>query len=105
MLGWDRVDLIKMDVQGYELEVLAGGREALRGCQAVLLEVSVVPVNQGAPLIGDVLSFMRDRGFVLYDLCTLFRRPLDAALVQLDVVFVRADSPLVRESGLNKPAA
>jgi hypothetical protein len=68
----------------------------------VLLEVSVVPVNQGAPpLIGDVLSFMRDRGFVLYDLCTLFRRPLDAALVQLDVVFVRADSPLVRESGMN----
>ena len=32
-LGWDRVDLIKMDVQGYELKVFAGGREALRGAR------------------------------------------------------------------------
>src|SRR5438876_187514 len=36
-------DFLKLDVQGFELQVLKGSTETLRSCDAVLLEVSFFP--------------------------------------------------------------
>jgi FkbM family methyltransferase len=87
-------DLIKIDVQGYELEVLRGGKETLAKAQAVLIELSLIEVNAGAPLLDEALSFMRAAGFVAYDILEIHRRPLDGAMNQIDVLFVREESPL-----------
>jgi hypothetical protein len=103
-LGWDAVGFLKLDVQGYELEVLRGGAGVLSTAEALLLEVAVLPVNEGAPTFAEVIRFLEDRGFIVYDICTLFRRPLDAALVQLDVIFLRATSPLLRDLRLDSGA-
>lgn len=86
-------------MQGYELEVLKGAGSLLAGCQVLLVEVNLIPVNVGAALAADTLSFLRDRGYRLYDICSLIRRPLDDALWQTDMFFVRDDHPLVRNSG------
>jgi FkbM family methyltransferase len=88
-------DFLKLDVQGYELEVLKGAERALDYVQAILMEVNLIEVYKGAPLFHDVSSFMAARGFVLYDVCTLFHRPYDGALWQMDVVFLRSSSPLL----------
>lgn len=87
-------ELIKVDVQGYELEVLKGGPQALARAQAVILELSLIEVNQGAPLLHDALAFMKDHGFVAYDIFEFHRRPLDGALHQVDFVFVPENSRL-----------
>jgi len=63
-----RIDLIKMDVQGYELEALKGASGILKTVKIVLLEVAFVPYYQDCPLLGDIDSFMIDRGFVLRNL-------------------------------------
>ena len=42
----------------------------------------------------DVLAFMKKYGFVAYDVVEIHRRPLDGALNQLDIMFVREDHPL-----------
>jgi FkbM family methyltransferase len=89
--------LVKADVQGYELEVLRGASETLRKVEVVLLEVSTLPFNVGAPLFADVISFMAERRFLVYDLCSLFRRHSDDAVFQVDVLFVREDSALRSE--------
>jgi FkbM family methyltransferase len=94
-LGWDRVSLIKIDVQGYELEVLKGATAVLSRCEVVLVEVNLIAVNTGAALVADTLGFMREHGFRLYDICSLIRRPLDHALWQSDFLFVREGHPLV----------
>jgi FkbM family methyltransferase len=88
---------LKLDVQGYELEVLRGAESLLsRGnVEVLLMEVSLIEINEGAPLAADVLSFMDERGYQLYDICSFFRRPLDDALWQIDSIFVRKDSDLV----------
>jgi len=86
--------LLKVDVQGYELEVLRGGGKTLAASEVVLLEVSLLEYNQGAPLMPDVVAFMNSAGFLPYDVCGQFRRESDAALCQVDIMFVRRDSPL-----------
>jgi len=87
-------DLIKIDVQGYELEVLKGGVETLAKAQAVVVELSLLEINKGCPLLDEALSFMRSHRFVSYDIVELHRRPLDGAMNQVDVLFVPEDSPL-----------
>jgi len=91
-------ELIKLDVQGYELEVLRGGKTALKSAEAVLLEVNLIPVYEGAPLLQEVVEFMAAEGFRAYDIAGMIRRPLDGALWQTDIVFVRYRSPLISSS-------
>ena len=88
--------LLKLDVQGFELEVLRGGPKTLAVAELVILETSLLPYNEGAPLFSEVIAFMADAGFAVYDFCGQFRRETDHTLFQTDVAFVREDSQLRR---------
>jgi hypothetical protein len=89
---------LKLDVQGYELEVLRGGQTTLELTECILMEVSLLPYNVGGPLFAEIVRFMDERGFCVYDVCHFHRRQSDEAAFQLDVIFVR------NESGLRRPA-
>jgi FkbM family methyltransferase len=95
--GRPSVDLLKIDAQGYELEILAGADKILPNVKAVILETSLIEVNEGCPLLHEVISSMHERGFVAYDVLELHRRPLDGALFQADVFFLRQDSELRKD--------
>jgi FkbM family methyltransferase len=88
--------LLKVDVQGAELDVLAGAEATLVTTEYVVLEVSLFQFFVGGPLFHDVVSFMKTRGFVVHDVAGLLYRPLDGALAQMDVVFVKEDGILRR---------
>jgi FkbM family methyltransferase len=87
-------DLLKLDVQGYELEVLKGAQSALGQLSVILAEINLIDIHKNVPLLDDIVIFMRDRGFVAYDICGLTRRPLDKALWQADFIFVPMESAL-----------
>jgi FkbM family methyltransferase len=87
-------DFLKLDVQGYELEVLKGADSLLSGVEFILLEISTWQYNEGAPLLHDVLQWMADAGFVTFDLCEVHRFS-DGTLCQLDLLFVRRTSWLL----------
>ncbi|MBR0685659.1 FkbM family methyltransferase [Bradyrhizobium manausense] len=86
---------LKIDTQGYELEVLRGATRLLDRLSAILLEVAIIEINEGAPLLDEVVQFMRGIGFVAYDIMEIHRRPLDRATNQIDILFVRPESPLL----------
>lgn len=96
--------VLKVDVQGAELDVLGGGAGVLAESQAVILEVSFIEFFEGGNLAHEVIEEMNDRGFVIYDILDLLDRPLDGTLAQANVVFVPESSPARRSKGFASTA-
>ena len=59
------VAVLKIDVQGAELDVLGGGRDVLSRTRAVLLEVNFVPHYEGEASFGRLHEHMLGAGFRL----------------------------------------
>lgn len=86
-------DLVKLDVQGAELDVLRGLGGLLPLTRVLLLELSTVPYNRGAPLLHETLGWLAEQGFLLYDVCGI-HRGRNGTLIQTDGIFLRHDDPL-----------
>jgi FkbM family methyltransferase len=102
--GIDGPYVLKVDVEGFELDVVAGAQGILPRTELVLLEVSLFQLNGANPQLGDVVCAMRDLGYVVYDVYNGHLRPLDGALAQLDLAFVRDDGPFRRTHAYATPA-
>jgi FkbM family methyltransferase len=74
--GVKRIDILDLDTQGNELEILRGARDLVRaGVVVVRTEVEFSELYQRQPLFGNVDAFLRDLGFMLFDLsCSRYRR-------------------------------
>jgi FkbM family methyltransferase len=84
--------LLKADVQGAELAVVEGAAATLAATEFVVLEVSLFDFFLGAaPQLEDLVAAMGKCGFVAWDIFGIGYRPIDGALAQVDMVFVRRD--------------
>jgi FkbM family methyltransferase len=81
--------LLKVDVQGAELIVIEGCHNILNDCEVIVLEVSLLEFLKESPQFYEVINFMHRKGFVPYDIVPGWTRPLDQALGQVDIVFVK----------------
>jgi FkbM family methyltransferase len=80
---------IKIDTQGFEMEVLKGATQLLKTAKGVQLEMSFTPMYEGAPDFETLYKFMIDRGFELWGMDTAFRDPKTRRLYQVDATFFR----------------
>ena len=87
-------ELLKLDVQGYEIEVLEGYKQYFSYCQVIQCELSLLPLVPRAPLLHDVIAYLNGRSFVMFDLDELIQAPSDGAVWQIDALFCHIDSPL-----------
>jgi|GEM_PF-392843 len=78
-------DLIKLDVQGYEAKVLAGGRRTITQAARLVVEVSLRPIYEGQVLLPEILTLLTDWGFVLEDVNEALRRWPRGGLWQMDI--------------------
>lgn len=88
-------DFLKLDVQGHEMEVLKGADKSLMHAEICLLEITLIEMGGEMPLLAEMISFMDKKNFQAYDISQFMRRPFDKALYQVDMFFVKKDSPLI----------
>jgi FkbM family methyltransferase len=84
----DRLDLLKIDTQGSERDVLAGGRTLLERTDAIWIEVSFVPLYEGSCLFHEVHDALYGAGFRLFELGPGWRSST-GELAQADALFLR----------------
>lgn len=68
-------DFLKLDVQGAELLVLEGAREALGDTLAVQTEVNFLPIYKEQALFADVDTFLREHRFAFHTMVGVGSRP------------------------------
>jgi FkbM family methyltransferase len=90
-----RADFLELDVQGSELDVLMGAERTLGTTLGVQAEVEFAAMYVGQPLFADVDSFLRARGFQLFDLSRYHARrtALDPVSARLAVLAGLLDFP------------
>jgi len=86
--------LVKIDVQGFELEVLEGAVDTLKQAEIVILEVSLFQFYKSSPTFAEVIRYMNEKKFSVYDIFNGAYRPIDDALGQVDILFVKTNGPL-----------
>ncbi|MGA9666667.1 MAG: FkbM family methyltransferase [Gallionella sp.] len=87
MQGSGEVDLLKLDLQGYELEALKGCGSLLKRIRIITTEIEFVSLYDGQPLFGDIDVFLRANGFRLLNLYELYTHP-DGQLTAGDAVYL-----------------
>lgn len=87
-------DLVKLDVEGSELDALAGASSLLGAAELFVIEAALFRYRPGQPTLAELIAFMAERGYLPYDFPWFLRRPYDGALGLCDVAFAREGGPL-----------
>lgn len=81
--------LLKIDVQGFEKEVLLGSQSMMNHVKVVIMEMSFVKLYKDQPLFHDIYMMMYERGFRFHGTLSQMLHPLTREVVQIDAIFVK----------------
>lgn len=81
-------DLVKIDVQGSEIDIINGGIDIIKNAKGVLMEISLVEYNQNAPLKEFVFEYMSNIGFIPIETISNINHPITHQLIQKDILFI-----------------
>jgi FkbM family methyltransferase len=84
--GLGNIKLLKLDVQGYELEVLKGAEPVFNRVEYIYVEAQFQELYKGGPLYSDIFEFLNQRGFDLLRM-TAFRTDDGGRLMECDMIF------------------
>jgi FkbM family methyltransferase len=88
LLNNQKFDLIKIDVQGSEIDIINGGLDIIKEAKGILIEVSLMEYNQNAPTKEFVYEYMDNLGFKPVELIGNINHPLTYELIQQDILFL-----------------
>jgi FkbM family methyltransferase len=88
LLNNQTFDLIKIDVQGSEIDIINGGLDIIKEAKGILMEVSLMEYNQNAPTKEFVYEYMDNLGFKPVELIGNINHPLTYELIQQDILFL-----------------
>lgn len=86
------IDILKIDVQGFEVGVLKGAHNTLKHTDCVTVEISLYDFyeNNGSSLL-QVEQIMTDSGFILWDFSKISKNPKNLRTDWVEVVYKRVN--------------
>lgn len=83
------IDILKIDVQGYEFNVIEGARHLIlrNGVKVIYMEIIILPTYQKQKSLDEILALMRSNNFSLYNLYN-FSYDSFGSLRQVDAIFI-----------------
>jgi FkbM family methyltransferase len=91
--------LLKIDTQGYEKQVLDGGRQTLPRLKGILMELPIVQLYEGNWQFHEALEFMAAAGFIPAQMQAVNYGAVDkVSLVEVDCLFRPRDGDSVKQS-------
>jgi len=88
--GIDRVDILKVDTQGFEPEVLDGAGEILQHTSIVLVELMFYDLYERSVSFYDVEKYLHKAGLYLFDISHISKNPLNGRTDWVDAIYVRS---------------
>ncbi|MEK6780169.1 MAG: FkbM family methyltransferase [Bacteroidota bacterium] len=82
--------LLKLDIQGFELNALRGAKKSLPWIKVIQIELSFVQLYKGSPLFQEVTDFLKKEGFEIFTIIPGFRNAQTGQMLQADGIFVRS---------------
>lgn len=82
--------VVKMDVQGFEDAVLAGGRDVFARAKLVIAELAVVPTYEGAPEWRSMFDAFTERGYIYAGEMSRVHEEETGAVIEFDAAFVQS---------------
>lgn len=83
---------LKIDTQGFDVEVLKGATASIGGVVAVLTEVPINAIYEGMPTMSQVFTLMEDLGFQLSGLFPITRDRQRVRMIEGNCMFIRSDA-------------
>ena len=83
------IAFIKIDTQGYETQVMNGAKKLMSQIVGLQVEISLVPLYKGQCLFDEMLKKLKNDGFELWSISTVFSDPNTGQLLQVDATFFR----------------
>lgn len=86
IVGDETYDLIKMDVQGSELDIMKGSEDVIKKSKYLLLEMQAFEYNKNAPNASEVIAYLHSLNFHLLDL--MDTAYIQNYLINIDALFI-----------------
>ena len=85
------IDLLKIDVQGADLDVLKGLEDNIYNVKTIFTEVSFKKIYENSSTFFEVFDYLNNKGFILVDLYPVYRG-VNSELLQSDALFLNSNS-------------
>jgi len=86
--------LLKLDVHGYELPILAGAAATLNQTRVVIIEAYNFHITAASPTFSELVAYMDKAGFYCIDIVDPLRMAVEGFEWQVDLFFARKDDPV-----------